>query len=66
MWTEFINPGQRMEAYNLKDDRADVIVPAAEIFLVIAEAVRAEYVHVPVIGLVDGIIDSLYEKNLTV
>ncbi len=63
---KLLTPEQRMEAYNLKEDRADVIVPAAEIFLVIAEAVRAEYVHVPVIGLVDGIIDSLYEKNLTV
>nr|WP_302828646.1 Ppx/GppA family phosphatase [uncultured Bacteroides sp.] len=54
---------QRMEEFNLKADRADVIVPAAEIFLTIAEVVKAEYIHVPVIGLADGIIDGLYTKN---
>lgn len=53
---------QRMEDYGLKADRADVIVPAAQIFLAIAEVVKAKYVHVPVIGLGDGIIDSLYEQ----
>ncbi len=54
---------QRMNKFNLKADRADVIVPAAEIFLTIAGIVKAEYVHVPVIGLADGIIDSLYAKQ---
>lgn len=54
---------ERMEQYNLKEDRADVIVPAAEIFLRIADLVHATYVHVPVIGLADGIIDELYEKG---
>lgn len=59
-----LTPEQRMETFGLKADRADVIVPAAEIFLTIADIVKAEYVHVPVIGLADGIIDSLYAKNL--
>lgn len=54
---------ERMEQYNLKEDRADVIVPAAEIFLRIADIVNATYIHVPVIGLADGIIDELYEKG---
>ncbi len=58
-----LTPQQRMDKYNLKADRADVIVPAAEIFLTIAEVVKAEYVHVPVIGLADGIIDNLYAKK---
>ena len=49
-----------MEEFNLKTDRADVIVPAAEIFLIIKGIVKAEYIHVPVIGLADGIIDNLY------
>lgn len=53
----------RIEQYNLKEDRADVIVPAAEIFLRIADLVHAAYIHVPVIGLADGIIDELYEKG---
>lgn len=54
---------QRMEQYGLKADRADVIVPAAQIFLTIADVVKADYVHVPVIGLADGIIDTLYTQN---
>lgn len=55
---------ERVEAFSLKQDRADVIVPAAEIFLKIAEVVHAEYIYVPVIGLSDGIIDNLYAKSL--
>lgn len=56
---------ERIEQYNLKEDRADVIVPAAEIFLRIADLVHAEYIHVPVIGLADGIIDELFEKQIS-
>ncbi len=55
---------QRMEQFSLKADRADVIVPAAEIFLTIAGVVKAEYIHVPVIGLADGIIDNLYSQTI--
>lgn len=54
---------ERIEQFALKEDRADVIIPAAEIFLRIASIVRAEYVHVPVIGLADGIIDDLYAQR---
>lgn len=55
---------QRMDEYNLKPDRADVIVPAGEIFLTIATITGATYIYVPVIGLSDGIIDGLYTKHL--
>ena len=55
---------QRMERFGLKPDRADVIIPAAEIFLTIAGIVHAADIHVPVIGLADGIVDSLYAKDL--
>lgn len=65
LYDEFLplTPEQRMEQYGLKADRADVIVPAAQIFLAIAEVVKSEYIYVPVIGLADGIIDDLYAKN---
>lgn len=53
---------QRIERFSLKEDRADVIVPAAEIFLRIANLVHDEFIHVPVFGLADGIIDELYEQ----
>ena len=54
---------ERMERYNLKADRADVIVPAGSIFLTIADIIGAEYVYVPVIGVSDGIIDGLYARR---
>ena len=58
-----LTPEQRMKQFDLKADRADVIVPAAQIFLAIADTVKAQYIHVPVIGLADGIIDSLYAQS---
>ena len=53
---------ERMDRFNLKPDRADVIVPAAEIFLIIADCIQADYIYVPTIGLADGIIGALYAK----
>ena len=58
-----LTPEQRMKDFSLKEDRADVIVPAAEIFLFIARIIQAKYIHVPVIGLADGIIDALYLRD---
>ena len=60
---EALSLEQRREQFGLKPDRADVIVPAGEIFLSIARILGASYVYVPVIGLSDGIIDSLYARN---
>ena len=55
---------QRIEEFNLNEDRADVIVPAAQIFLLVASRTNATFIHVPVMGLSDGIIDALYEEEL--
>lgn len=54
---------ERMVAYELKPDRADVIVPAAEIFLHVAASSKAKEIIVPNIGLADGIINDLLLKN---
>lgn len=54
---------ERMEQFGMKPDRADVIIPAGEILLTIANIIGASYIHVPVIGLSDGIIDELYLQN---
>lgn len=54
---------ERMEQFNLKADRADVIVPAGTIFLTIADIIKAEFIYVPVIGVSDGIIDGLYARR---
>lgn len=51
---------QRMDRYGMRADRADVIIPAAEIFLNISSTVRASEIIVPTIGVADGIIDGLY------
>ena len=53
-----------MKQYKLKPDRADVIVPAAEIFLEIATHIKATGIIVPTIGLFDSIIDSLYTQKM--
>ena len=52
-----------MEAFSLKPDRADVIVPAGRIFLTIADTLNSDFIYVPEIGLSDGIIDSLYTAD---
>ncbi len=51
---------ERIYQFNLKPDRADVIVPAGNIFLTIADILKSDYIYVPIIGLSDGIIDGLY------
>ena len=55
---------QRMEQYSLNGDRADVIVPAAEIFLRIASVTGDRPIIVPTIGIIDGIVHSLYVRHL--
>ena len=54
---------KRAAKFNLKPDRADVIVPAAEIFITIAEAVGASFIEVPSVCLSDGIIEHLYKTK---
>ena len=53
----------RIQVLGLKQDRADVIVPAAEIYLTILKWAGIKQIHVPRVGLGDGIINLLIEKN---
>lgn len=57
-----ISVEKRMEEYGLKPDRADVIVPAATIFITVAKSVGAENIMVPNLGLADGIINDLLNE----
>lgn len=57
---------QRIEKYKIKPDRADVIVPAGEIFLKCAKCLKSDYVYVPLIGLGDAIIDLLLANDMDV
>lgn len=56
---------QRCEKYQLKPDRADVIVPALQIYIAALEALKQEAIVVPRIGLSDGVIYQLYFQNST-
>ena len=53
---------QRMSLYKLREDRADVIVPALLIHINVMRWADAEEIYVPKIGLADGLIHSLYEE----
>lgn len=55
---------ERITKLGLNPDRADVIVPAAKIFLTVMEEANIDKIVVPQIGLSDGIIHLLYEKHL--
>lgn len=55
---------ERIERLDLKPDRADVIVPAAKIFLNVMKNADIERVFVPQVGLSDGLVHQLYEAYL--
>lgn len=55
---------QRIAKYQLKSDRADVIVPASKIFLKILKQLKSPELAVPKIGLADGMIHQMHTKNL--
>ncbi|MFM7358177.1 MAG: exopolyphosphatase [Sediminibacterium sp.] len=52
----------RIRTYNLRPDRADVIVPALLIYINVLRWADAEEIYVPKIGLADGLIQHLYEE----
>lgn len=54
---------ERITELGLKKDRADVIVPAAEIFLTIMKAGKLKNIFAPRVGLVDGIIQTLINEK---
>ncbi len=53
---------ERQISFSLKDDRADVIIPAAEIFLKACEYLKCDTIMVPNISLADSIVDGIVEK----
>lgn len=55
---------ERISELKLKPDRADVIIPASEIYLDIARHTGATEIYVPTIGIADGITQSLYSEYM--
>jgi exopolyphosphatase / guanosine-5'-triphosphate,3'-diphosphate pyrophosphatase len=53
---------ERMRIYNLREDRADVLVPALLIYINVMRWADIEEIFVPKIGLADGLVQHLYEE----
>ncbi|RYG22811.1 MAG: exopolyphosphatase, partial [Chitinophagaceae bacterium] len=53
---------ERIVRYNLRADRADVIVPALSIYINVMRWAGASEIFVPKIGLADGLIQHLWEE----
>jgi len=59
---EMLSVPERMRQYKIREDRADVIVPALEIYIQIMRWTGAQEIYVPKIGVADGLIRDLYAK----
>jgi exopolyphosphatase / guanosine-5'-triphosphate,3'-diphosphate pyrophosphatase len=57
-----VNVEDRMRLYNLRPDRADVIVPALQIYSNAMRWAGATEMYVPKIGLVDGLIQHMWDE----
>lgn len=52
----------RIAIYKLREDRADVIVPALQIYINVMRWAGANEIYVPKIGLADGLVQHLWEE----
>ncbi len=53
---------ERIRMYKLKEDRADVIVPALLIYINVMRWADIPEIYVPKIGIADGLIQTLYDE----
>lgn len=54
---------ERIQQYNMKPDRADVVLPALKIFYSIMHWAKAKRIYIPKIGAADGMISLMYQEN---
>jgi exopolyphosphatase / guanosine-5'-triphosphate,3'-diphosphate pyrophosphatase len=54
---------ERIEKFNMKPDRADVIVPALLIYNSVMKFAHSTRIHVPKIGVADGMINLMYKMK---
>jgi len=52
----------RIRIYGLREDRADVIVPALQIYVNVMKWANANEIYVPKIGLADGLVQHLWAE----
>lgn len=55
---------ERIEILDMRPDRADVIIPAIEIFSAVCKWSKLDHIYVPQISLADGIVHVLYKEYL--
>lgn len=53
----------RIDLFHLKPDRADVIIPAMEIYLFVMKKIQLQKIGVPKIGLSDGMIYKMFLES---
>jgi exopolyphosphatase / guanosine-5'-triphosphate,3'-diphosphate pyrophosphatase len=53
----------RIYKLQMNPDRADVIIPASRIYMKVMEWAGAKYIFVPDVGLKDGMLLHLYDRN---
>ncbi len=54
---------ERKHLYQFRDDRADVIVPALQIYTSVMRWTEAKEIYVPKVGLADGLVKMLYNER---
>jgi exopolyphosphatase/guanosine-5'-triphosphate,3'-diphosphate pyrophosphatase len=57
-----VSLAERMRLYKLREDRADVIIPALQIYINVMRWADTEEIYVPKIGLADGLVQHLYSE----
>lgn len=62
-YLESFSYDERINILSLNPDRADVIIPAAKIYLAAMAAANSRRMIVPDVGLKDGVINVLFERN---
>jgi exopolyphosphatase/guanosine-5'-triphosphate,3'-diphosphate pyrophosphatase len=60
---EGLSMEERLVRFPIKEDRADVIVPAMEIYATVLDALNLSEIYVPKMGLSDGVLLDLYRDK---
>lgn len=61
-----LRPAERRKAFDLRPDRADVIVPALHVVLAVADLARTSTILAPGVGIKEGIVAELVDKHFQV
>ena len=54
---------ERIEKFGMSSDRADVTIPASLMFSALLKFSRAKTIAIPMVGLIEGILSEMLEKN---